>query len=123
MNHAMEQAGQTADRIRDELLRTLEELERRRQRAKDWRAQLRQHRALVLGAAGILLLGVGANIALVVWANRRRARRLPARWRQALPRTTTSPGIPTRVARSLVVSASTHLTANILGRAARRLIG
>ena len=121
MNHAVEQAGQAADRIREELLRTLEELERRSQRAMDWRTQLRQHRAIALGAAGALVLGVGANIALAVWANRRHARRLPSRRREAVTRP--QQGIPTRVVRSVVVYVTTRITAKLLWRAARRTIG
>jgi hypothetical protein len=131
MNHAVEQAGETADRLREELLRTLEELERRGQKAMDWRAQLRQHRGLALGIAGVLALTIGANVGVAVWANQRHVRRLPARRREALARTwqhperlaRPRPGIPTRFARTLVVYAAARITAGLLRRVGRQLIG
>lgn len=62
-----EQVEQAADRLRDELLLTIEELERRRERAMDVRYQLRhaleQNRDLLrqVGgvALGLLVVGVG----------------------------------------------------------------
>lgn len=73
MNDAREQAERTADRVRAELISTLQELDRRRHRALDVRYQLEKHFSLVVAvAAGIGLLGAGT---LVVAIARSRARR------------------------------------------------
>ena len=73
---AREQADQVADRARDNLLVTLEELARRRRRASDWSLQLRLHRTALLVAAGGVVLGVGVAIARHEAGGRQRARRL-----------------------------------------------
>jgi hypothetical protein len=61
-----EQVEQTADRIRDELLLTLEELDRRRARATDVRYHLNQHRdtLVTVGAAALVVVGAGIGFAL-----------------------------------------------------------
>lgn len=62
MTDGLEQAGQTANRIRGELLRTLEELERRRENLSDWKGQLRANREVLFAAGGV----VGGYLALKV---------------------------------------------------------
>lgn len=84
-----EKVEKTADRLRDELLLTLEELDRRRERAMDVRYQLRhfveQNRDLLLkvGGATVALLVVGAGYSMwrarhreeLVWKHRAQALR------------------------------------------------
>ncbi len=74
MSEALSQTEQAADRIRGELVSTLKELDRRRQRVFDARAQLKRHwPVLVAGAAGLLTLTglVATGVAL----GRRRSRK------------------------------------------------
>jgi hypothetical protein len=80
MNEAREQAERAADRIRDELLVTLKELDRRRQAVTDIRYQLRQHRTAVLVTAGGLVVAVGGLVTLAV-VKRRRSQRFGAQVR------------------------------------------
>jgi hypothetical protein len=82
-----EQVERTADRLRDELLLTLQELDRRRERALDMKFQFRQlldrnrETLLKLGAGALtaVLMGVGWSVLngrrreRVLWARRRRA--------------------------------------------------
>lgn len=62
MSDALTQAEQTADRIRGELLKTLEELDRRRENLTDWRAQVRSNKKVLITAASV----VGGYAALVI---------------------------------------------------------
>jgi len=82
MSDAREQANQAADRMRDELLTTLQELDRRRLRATDWRYQLEAHQQTLFIAAaavvGAVALGVGLAVARHQVAKRRRVQR---RWK------------------------------------------
>jgi hypothetical protein len=91
MSDAREQANQAADRVRDDLLTTLKELDRRRLRATDWRFQVQAHqRTLLIAAsavAGVVVLGVGMTMARRQVAVRRRTRR---RW-EAMGRAWTHP--------------------------------
>ena len=85
-----EKVEKTADRLRDELLLTLEELERRRERALDVKYQLRQaleeNRELLIkvgGAAlGLLVVGMGWS----AWRARHREEILWKHRREALRR-------------------------------------
>lgn len=83
---AREQVEHTADRIRDELLLTLSELERRRERVLDVRYQASQHQDLLigLGVAAIAMVGVGVGIG--VWRARHRQQLLAKKRRLALHR-------------------------------------
>jgi hypothetical protein len=76
----------SADRIRDGLLLTLKELDRRKDRALDLRGQLARRRSVVLkvgaGALITLILLAGAQIA----RSHRRRRRLPRERIRALYR-------------------------------------
>ena len=67
-----EQVERTADRIRDELRLTLEELERRRERVLDVRYQASRHQDLIVGAAitAAVLTGIGVGVA--IWRARHR---------------------------------------------------
>ncbi|ADO68752.1 hypothetical protein [Stigmatella aurantiaca] len=83
---AREQVEHTADRIRDELLLTLGELERRRERVMDVRYQASQHQGLLIGMgiAAVTLVGVGVGIG--VWRARHRDQLLARKRRMALQR-------------------------------------
>lgn len=63
-----QQVEKTADRLRDGFLVTLRELDRRRQRAMDVRALVRDNRRVLIaagaGLAGVVIVIVGASVAL-----------------------------------------------------------
>ena len=59
---AIEQTEKTADRIRDELLSTLHELDRRRARVTDVRLQVREHLGALALAGGVLAFGLGLTV-------------------------------------------------------------
>lgn len=73
MSENKDQIETTADRIREELLTTLKELDRRRHQATDLQLQIQKHSDLLLmvGVGAVALLGVG----LGVGAARKRVRR------------------------------------------------
>jgi len=77
---ARQQVEAAADRIRDELLTTLKELDRRRLSATDLRYQLATHRrAVLLAAAGVFGIGTLSGTVLLFRAARRRRARFGAR--------------------------------------------
>ncbi|MCE9670966.1 hypothetical protein LY474_24460 [Myxococcus stipitatus] len=80
------QVEQTADRIRDELLLTLEELDRRRERMLDVRYQARQHRGALVAAGAVAMVLVGAGVGLALYRSRRREQLLRKKRRKALQR-------------------------------------
>jgi hypothetical protein len=86
MNDGLHQAEQTADRIRGELLRTLDELDHRRHEATDWRSQVRSNWPFLAAAAGVLGAIVAARLLLGRFAEERRARHLRRERRAALRR-------------------------------------
>jgi hypothetical protein len=73
------QVVKTADRIRDEFLVTLRELDRRAQRAMDVRGLIRDNRRVVIaagaGLAAVVVVIIGTSVAL----SRSRQSRLPER--------------------------------------------
>lgn len=86
MNDRREQVEQAANRIRQDLLVTLSELDRRRDRALDPRHQLQQHLGLVAGVGGGL---AALTAALTAWSIHRRrtaAARRRKEWRRAFRR-------------------------------------
>jgi hypothetical protein len=76
MSDNKDQIESTADRIRDDLLTTLKELDRRRHQATDLHLQLEKHSDLLLmvGVGAVALIGVG----LGVGAMKKRVRRKTA---------------------------------------------
>ncbi|MCP3139865.1 hypothetical protein [Pyxidicoccus xibeiensis] len=80
------QVEQTADRIRDELMLTLEELERRRERLLSVRYQAHQHREGLLAIGAVAMVAVGAGIAYGIYRSRHHDEVLRRKRRQALKR-------------------------------------
>lgn len=85
------QVEHTADRIRDELLLTLEELDRRRARAMDVRYQLASHRDMLMMAGGAALMLVGVGVGVSIWRARHRQELLAKKRRKAMERVWTHP--------------------------------
>jgi hypothetical protein len=83
---AREQVERAADRIRDELLMTLEELDRRRERALDVRYQASQHRELLMSAAIAAAVLTGVGIGVAIWRVRHREQILVKKRRLAFRR-------------------------------------
>lgn len=85
------QVEKTADRLRDEFLVTLRELDRRRHRAMDVRGLVRDNRRLLVaagaGLVAVIVVIVGASVAL----SRSRRARLPSRRVQGLRRAWDNP--------------------------------
>jgi hypothetical protein len=85
------QVEKTADRLRDEFLVTLRELDRRRHRAMDVRGLMRDNRRVLLaagaGLAAVIIVIVGTTVAL----SRSRRARLPSRRMQGLRRAWENP--------------------------------
>ncbi|MDY7232357.1 hypothetical protein [Hyalangium rubrum] len=69
---AREQVERTADRIRDELMLTLEELERRRERVLNVRYQASRHQEVIIGAAVAALVLTGVGVGVAMWRARHR---------------------------------------------------
>lgn len=80
------QVERTADRIRDELMLTLEELDRRRGRVLDVRYQASRHQDLIVGAAVAAALVVGVGVGVAIWRARHREQILAKHRRMALKR-------------------------------------
>jgi hypothetical protein len=86
-----EQVEKTADRIRDELMLTLEELDRRRGRVMDVRYQASQHRDLIMGAAIAAAVVVGVGIGVAAWRASYRRHHLAQRRVKAIRRAWSHP--------------------------------
>jgi hypothetical protein len=72
----LHQAEANADRIRSDLLRTLNELDRRRHEVTDWRTQLRSNWPFVAAAAGVAGAVVAARLLIERLTERRREKNL-----------------------------------------------
>ena len=85
------QVEKTADRLRDEFLVTLRELDRRRHRAMDVRGLMRDNRRVLIavgaGLAAVILVIAGTTVAL----SRSRRARLPSRRMQGMRRAWENP--------------------------------
>jgi hypothetical protein len=85
------QIQKTADRLRDEFLVTLRELDRRRQRAMDVRGLMRENRRVLIaagaGLAAVVVVIIGTSVAL----SRSRDSRLGQRRVQSLVRAWENP--------------------------------
>lgn len=84
MSERREQIERTADRIRDEWLVTLQELDRRKEEATDLRLQARRHAGVFVSVGAGLTALVGGAVAFGVWRTRHRQRlRMQKRWEAA----------------------------------------
>ena len=75
MNETRQNTELAPDRIRDDLLLTLKELDRRRHQAMDLSYQLEQHPGLLLGTGVGVSLVAGAWVGVAVLHHRSRRRR------------------------------------------------
>ena len=132
MNAAREQAERTADRLRAELMSTLQELDRRRHRALDVRFQLQRHRPLVVSvAAGLVLLATGAVALGILRARARRENLLHHRVRGLMrawdnPDRIASPDsdgtTPFGAARKVAMAVAVTLATQVAKRGVQRLL-
>jgi hypothetical protein len=84
--NAREQVEKTADRIRDELVLTLEELDRRRDRVLDVRYQVSRHQDVLIGVAANALVLTSVGVGVAIWRARHRQELLAKKRRLALQR-------------------------------------
>lgn len=127
-----EQVERTADRIRDELLLTLEELERRRERVLDVRYQASQHQDLIVGAAiaagALTVIGLG----VAIWRARHREQILARHRLKAVQRAWQHPDrvassaeqrpLPVELGRKLIIIFATALATNIARNSVQSLV-
>lgn len=127
-----EQVERTADRIRDELMLTLEELDRRRHAAFDVRHQLEDHRELLI-RAGLAAAGVAAVwTGFALYRARHRDRYLAKKRRDALRRAWKHPDriasqaevapLPVELGRKLVLIFGTALATSLAKRSVETLV-
>lgn len=131
-----EQVEKTADRLRDELLLTIEELERRRERALDVRYQVGQaldkNRDLLIKAGGALagLLVVSAGISWwrarhreeLLWKHRARALRRAWEHPDRVASHAEERPVPFELGRKLVLIFATTLASAMAKRAVKSLV-
>lgn len=131
-----EQVEKTADRLRDELLLTIEELERRRERALDVRYQLRhaieRNRELLLRVGGVTLGLLVVGLGYSAWRSRHREELMWKHRRQALKRAWEHPDrvashaeerpVGLELGRKLVLIFATSLASALAKSAARSLV-
>lgn len=127
-----EQVERTADRIRDELLLTLEELDRRRHQVLDLRYQATRHRELLMGVAVTAAALTAMTVGVVLWRARHREQILARHRFKALKRAWEHPNrlassaeerpLPVELGRKLVIIFATALATNIAKNSARSLV-
>jgi hypothetical protein len=126
------QVEHTADRIRDELLLTLEELDRRRDRALNMRYQISSHRDMLLMAGGAALMLVGVGMGVAIWRARHRQELLAKKRRRAVRRawehpervasTTKQTPLAVELGRKLVLIFAGTLASSIAKSSVRTLV-
>jgi hypothetical protein len=131
-----EQVEKTADRLRDELLLTIEELERRRERALDVRYQvshaLEKNRDLLVKVGGAMLGLLVVSAGVSWWRARHREELLWKHRARALRRAWEHPDrvashaeerpVPLELGRKLVLIFATTLASAMAKRAATSLV-
>jgi cation diffusion facilitator CzcD-associated flavoprotein CzcO len=127
-----EQVERTADRIRDELLLTLEELDRRRTRVMDVRYQASRHQDLIVGVAitAAVLTGIGLGVA--IYRARHREEILARHRAKAVRRAWQHPDrvassaeqrpLPVELGRKLIIIFATALASNIAKNSVQSLV-
>ncbi|MFP2912138.1 hypothetical protein ACLESD_45370 [Pyxidicoccus sp. 3LFB2] len=126
------QVEQTADRIRDELLLTLEELDRRRERAMSVRYQAEQHKDLLIGVGAVVAVAVGLGVGYAVYRSRHQDEKLRRERRIALKRAWEHPEsvayaakqrpLGVELGRKLVLIFATSLATRIAQNSVRTLV-
>jgi hypothetical protein len=126
------QVEQTADRIRDELLLTLEELDRRRQRALSVRYQAEQHRDALIAAGAVAAIVVGLGVGYAIYRSRHQQERLRRERRIALKRAWAHPEsvayaarqrpLGVELGRKLVLIFASTLASRVAKNAVRTLV-
>jgi hypothetical protein len=127
-----EQVERAADRIRDELLLTLEELDRRRDRILDIRYQISKHRNFLVGAAITAAVLTGAGVGVAVWRARHRQEILVRHRMKAVKRAWQHPDrlassseqrpLPVELGRKLVIIFASALLTRIAKNSAQTLV-
>lgn len=127
-----EQVERTADRIRDELLLTLEELDRRRDRVLDVRYQASRHRELLVGAAFTASALTAVGVGIAIWRARHREQILARHRLKALRRAWKHPDrlassaeerpFAVQMGRKLVMIFVTALATNIAKNSVQTLV-
>jgi hypothetical protein len=131
MSAALEQTERAADRIRGELMSTLQELDRRRHLAFDLRYQTTRHRtAIALVAVGALAIA-GALTAALIRARQRRKSLFSARIRgvvrawenpDRIARDGKDQRLAPQVARKLAVALAAALATQLGKQSMRRIL-
>ncbi|MCY1019013.1 hypothetical protein [Pyxidicoccus sp. MSG2] len=126
------QVEQTADRIRDELLLTLEELDRRRERALSVRYQAAQHKDVLIGVGAVAMIGVGLGVGYAIYRSSHREEKLRRERRIALKRAWAHPEtvayaakqrpLGVELGRKLVLIFATALATRIAQNSVRSLV-
>lgn len=126
------QVEQTADRIRDELLLTLEELDRRRERVLSVKYQAEQHKDLLIGVGAIGMVVVGLGVGYAIYRSRHQEERLRHERRVALKRAWEHPEsvayaakqrpLGVELGRKLVLIFATSLATRIAQNSVRTLL-
>jgi len=129
---AREQVELTADRIRDELLLTLEELDRRRDRILDIRYQALKHRDFLVAAAITAAVLTSVGLGLAVWRARHRRRILARHRMKAVKRAWRHPDrlassaeqrpLPVELGRKLVIIFASALATRIAKNSVQTLV-
>lgn len=127
-----EQVERTADRIRDELLLTLEELDRRRDRVLDFRYQALRHRDFLVGAAITAAVLTGVGLGVVLWRARHRQQILVRHRMKAVKRAWQHPDrlassaeqrpLPVELGRKLVIIFVSALATRIAKNSVQTLV-
>jgi len=127
-----EQVERTADRIRDELLLTLEELDRRRDRVLDVRYQASRHQDLIIGAAITAAVLTGIGLGVVIWRARHREQILARHRIRAVRRAWQHPDrlassaeqrpLPVELGRKLIIIFASALATNIAKNSVQSLV-
>ena len=127
-----EQVERTADRIRDELLLTLEELERRRERVLDVRYQATRHQDLIVGVAVTAAVLTGIGLGVAIWRARHREEILARHRLKAMQRAWHHPDrvassaeqrpLPVELGRKLIIIFATALASNIAKNSVQSLV-
>jgi hypothetical protein len=131
-NSGREQVERTADRIRDELLLTLSELERRRERVMDVRYHAARHQDLLIGLGVAAVAVVGLGVGVGVWRSRHNQAQMTKKRRLALQRAWQNPDrlatraehapLSVELGRKLVVIFGTALATAVARNAVQGLV-